>query len=46
MMMMMMMISASQSLKPGLQICRKDRKHMVANSLIKLSTYALVFTQL
>ena len=32
-----------QALKPGLQISRMDRKHMVANTFFKLFTDALVF---
>ena len=32
---------ASQSLKPGLHISRKDRKHLFANMFFKLSRYGL-----
>ena len=34
----------TSSIKPGLHISRKDGKHMVANTFLKLFTYALVFT--
>ena len=30
--------------KPGLHISRKDRKHMPANTFLKLSSYTLVFS--
>ena len=36
--------SPHQTSKPGLHINRKDRKHMLANTLFKLSMYALVST--
>ena len=32
------------SFKPGLQISRKDHKHMFVNKFFKLSTDVLVFT--
>ena len=32
--------------KSDLHISRKDRKHMFANTFLKLSAYALVYTQL
>ena len=36
--------TAVLSLKPGLHISRKDRKHMIANTFLNLSRYVLVFT--
>ena len=30
--------------KPGLHLSRKNRKHKSANTFLKLSRYALVFT--
>ena len=39
-------LTDTKSVKLGLHISRKDRKHMFANTFLNLSTYALVFTKL